>query len=226
MKTRRRVALTGTCLVLLAVGGCSGTAAPPLDLDQAAEGEVPGGERIADSLEALFEEYLARDDLSAFERGVLERASESGEIAAEDYEDAHAQEAACMEDAGYDIGYEKLVNGIYASTPHLPQLEDAEASTRQVEVFMAASEGCSEGVSMVVESLYTLQQGNPELLVDQDEVAVRCLRAEDLVTVDYTAETFAADLVTSFTGAPFDPASPAARACFAGASIAFVSTEE
>lgn len=91
---------------------------------------------------------------------------------------------------------------------------------------MAASEECAEGVSIVVESLYTLQQGNPDLLVDQDEAAVQCLRKAGLVPGDYTAETFAAELPNSFADSPFDPNADAAQACFAGAGIAFASAQE
>lgn len=190
------------------------------------EATPSGGEKIAASLDALFDQYLARDDLSEFERAVLERAKETGEISAEDYEDAHAQEAACMKDAGYDIGYEKLANGLYKSSPHLPQLADNAENGKQVDAYMADSEECAQGVSIVIESLYTLQQGNPDLLVDQDEAAVQCLRKAGLVPGDYTAETFAAELPKSFSSSPFDPSSDSAQACFAGAGIAFASAQE
>jgi len=218
-RTHRRLAASAVVAVLAGVllTGCSS------DGDEA---QPSGGEKIAASLGALFDQYLARDDLSAFEREVLERAKANGKIAAEDYENAHAQEAACMNDAGYDIGYEKLANGLYKSTPHLPQLADNGANGKQVDEYMAASEQCAEGVSIVIESLYTLQQGNPDLLVDQDEAAVQCLRKAGLVPGDYTAETFAAELTNSFRNSPFDPNGDAAQACFAGAGIAFASAQE
>ena len=209
--------LAGALLVGALLTGCSSAGA---------EDQPSGGEKIAANLGALFEQYLARDDLSDFEREVLERAKETGEISAEDYEDAHAQEASCMADAGYDIGYEKLANGLYKSSPHLPQLADNAENGKQVDAYMTASGECAEGVSMVIESLYTLQQGNPDLLVDQDEAAVQCLRKAGLVPGDYTAETFAAELPNSFSSSPFDPNSDAAQACFAGAGIAFASAQE
>ncbi len=222
-RTRRRTghrpaaATLVAALALGALAACSTTTA---------QDEPTGGERIASSLEAVFEQYLARDDLSDFERDVLERAVQDGEISAEDYETAHAREAACMADAGYDITYEKLANGLYKSSPRLPQLADNEENGKQVDAYMATSETCSTGVSIVVESLYTLQQGNPDLLVDQDEAAVQCLRKAGLVPGDYTAETFADELPKSFSSSPFDPSGDAAQACFAGAGIAYAAAQE
>lgn len=185
-----------------------------------------GGERIAAGFGALVEQHLARDDLSEFEREVLERARETGEIAAEDYETAHAREAACLADAGFDVEHEKLANGLYASTPRLAHVADNAERGRLVDAYMAATVRCGEGVSIVIESLYTLQQGNPDLLADQDEAAVQCLRRAGLVPGDYTAETFAAELTNSFRGSPFDPGSDAARACFAGVGLAYAGVQE
>jgi len=210
--------LAGALLVGALLTGCSSAGG---------QDQPSGGEKIAANLGALFEQYLARDDLSDFEREVLERAKETGEISAEDYEDAHAQEASCMAAAGYDIAYEKLANGLYKATPPpLPQDADNAENGKLVDAYMAMSNTCSDGVSKVVESLYMLQQGNPDLLVDQDEAAVQCLRKAGLVPGDYTAETFAAELPASFASSPFDPNSDAAQACFAGAGIAFASAQE
>lgn len=217
----RRCGAAGAVMALMA--GCLLTGCSSSEND---EPQPSGGEKIAASLGALFDQYLARDDLSDFEREVLERATANGKIAAEDYENAHAQEAACMKDAGYDIDYEKLANGLYKSTPHLPQLTDNAANNKQVDEYFTMSETCSDGVSIVIESLFTLQQGNSDLLVDQDETAVQCLRKAGLVPGDYTAETFAAELPNSFADSPFDPNGDAAQACFAGAGIAFASAQE
>jgi hypothetical protein len=218
-RARRRLAASAVTALLAGalLTGCSSGSDEP---------QPSGGEKIAASLGALFDQYLARDDLSDLEREVLERAKANGEIAAQDYENAHAQEAACMTDAGYDIDYKKLANGLYKSTPHLPQAADNAANSAQVDKYFAASEHCAEGVSIVIESLYTLQQGNPDLLVDQDEAAVQCLRKAGLVPADYAAETFAAELPKSFADSPFDPNSDAAQACFAGAGIAFASAQD
>lgn len=185
-----------------------------------------GGERLAPSLGALFDQYLARKDLSPFERDVLTRARQSGRIATADYENAHAKEAACMTAAGYDITYKKLPNGLYKNTPHLPTTNDTKKAQAQADALMTASAECAKHVTMVIEALYTVQQGNPDLFADPFDAAVQCLRKAGLVPGDYTTATFADQYAKSFQQAPFDPNGDPAQACLAGAGIAFASSPE
>lgn len=185
-----------------------------------------GGERLAPSLSALFDQYLTRNDLSTFEREVLTRAKQTGRIGAADYETAHSREAQCMAAQGYDITYKKLPNGLYKNTPHLPTTTDNAKAQSQADALMNASAECAKGVTMVIEALYTVQQGNPDLFADPYEAAVQCLRKAGLVPGDYTAQTFAAQYEKSLQQAPFDPNSDTAQACLTGAGIAFASNPE
>lgn len=64
-------------------------------------GESESGARIAPSMSALFDQYLAKDTLSRFERDVLQRARKNGKISAEDYETAHDKQISCMAERGW-----------------------------------------------------------------------------------------------------------------------------
>jgi hypothetical protein len=213
----RRLSLLAVSLLAatgLLLAGCASTPA------------ASGGERLAPSLGALFDQYLARSDLSAFEREVLTRAKQNGRITTADYETAHAKEASCMAAAGYNITYKKLPNGLYKNTPHLPPTTDNKKAQAQADAMMTASAECAKGVSMIIEALYTAQQGNPDLFADPFTAAVQCLRKAGLVPGDYTAETLSEQYEKSFQQAPFDPNADAAQACLTGAGIAFASSPE
>lgn len=176
------------------------------------------GTRIAPSMSALFDQYLAKDTLSQFERDVLQRAKKTGKISAEDYETAHDKQAACMAENGWQEQTRKLSNGLYQTTGVTP----VPSTDAEVNKYMETSSTCSEGVSKVIESLYQLQQGNPGLLADPYETAVECLKKGGLVDDSYTGRKLENALNGDGTskGLPFDASSDAAQSCFAGAGLA------
>lgn len=166
----------------------------------------------------MFDQYLAKDTLSTFERDVLQRAKKNGKISAEDYENAHRQQVSCVEAAGWKPTYKKLPNGLYQSL----SLEPLPNSQEQVDKYMEASSQCSEGVSKVIEALYGVQQGNPELLSDPYEAAVACLRKAKLVEANYTGKKLEDALTNDSAQSklPFDAEDGTVQGCFAGAGLA------
>ena len=206
------VAALATLVVLL--GACSspsGAAGP--------SSAPSGGQKLAPSLVALFQQTLDRDSakLSGFERDVLTRAVASGKISALDYEEAFNRRSSCMTDAGYRDHATKMPNGLYQLSPQPPAGKDPQ---KWMEAWADADKRCATGNLIVIESLYRIQQGNAELLSDPMEVAARCLVSAGLAPATYTAAQLKGWLETQSTTPPFDPKDPKAQSCFSNAGIA------
>jgi hypothetical protein len=191
----RRLSLMAVVLVLV-LGACAGT---PDGAGPATPTMTPGA-RLADSLVTLFQRALERPDLSDFERDVLTRAAATGRIDPADYEEAHLRADRCMRDAGYELTYTKRSNGLYLTDPVIGEPVPGAAWEQSVI--------CAEGVLIRIESLFALQQNNPDLLADYREVIVRCLVKAGLVPSSYGVEDFQRDFVERYDNSdlPFDPA--------------------
>lgn len=203
-------ALTSLVLATAALSGCSE--------GSGSSGPAPGStanEVLAGSMTELFAQYLESDALTDFERDVLERASESGEITEADYDEAFTRYQHCVTDLGYEETWTKLPNGVYRVTP--PVLDSQEA----VDTYATQATECAEGTTKLVEALYNQQQTNPDLLSDQRAVAVQCLVEAGAVDGSYTVDDFDED-VANPPEASFDVSEPEANACLssAGYSIA------
>jgi hypothetical protein len=201
---RTAAVLVVLAAVVLGASGCAsddGGGAPP---------PGPSGAKIATSLTALLDQALARTDLSPEVREILERSKATGSIAAADYEAAFGRYAKCVRDAGVSEEYKKLSSGIYQVTPHYSTTSEAAERAD-----FDKSNECGFRHLATVESLYTLQVGNPDLLADSNEVAARCLLKAGLVKADFTADDYKALAEKGFEGAPFDTAAPAFRQCLA-----------
>ncbi|MDR1386388.1 MAG: hypothetical protein LBJ44_02125 [Propionibacteriaceae bacterium] len=171
--------------------------------------------RIADSLVTLFQRELEREQISDFEREIFTRAVETGRIDPADYEEAHLRYDRCMRDAGFPLTYSKRSSGVYSTDTWIG--ESAELLGDQGLI-------CSRGVLARVEALFNLQQNNPDLLVDDREVAVRCLAKAGLVPSSYAVEDFQRDFIdwgADSEGPPFDPMDPVANDCLAGAGYEY-----
>ena len=207
-------------VAIVMLGPVAGCSAPWQSENQP---EATGSQaKMASSLTALFDQYLARKDLSTFERQVLERAKQNGKISAQDYQTAHDKEYSCLADKGYEVEMRKLPNGLYkygAAKLHGEEVRDDAGE----DTFFEEDDACAKGVSKVIESLYGIQQGNPGLLSDSYEAAVACLRKAGLVDAAYTGKKLENTLDNADKSAssfPFDVNSDAAQACFAGAGLA------
>ncbi|VTR75866.1 hypothetical protein [Cellulomonas hominis] len=193
--------------LLVLVAACSPAAEPDPPADT-------GGERLATSLTALFEQELEDAELSEFERDVFERAVATGEISDADYEEAFARFDRCVRDLGYEQVAEKASNGIYRITP--PDLADEAA----VEEYLERTGDCAEHTTMRIEALYAQQQVNPDLLADPAAVAAGCLVDLGAVPADYDAEAFERDFDGDLDAASFDAQDPEVQACLHGAGYA------
>ncbi|WEV42056.1 hypothetical protein OZX57_00645 [Bifidobacterium sp. ESL0682] len=176
--------------------------------------ETKKSAKLASSMDALFDQYLAKKKLSSYEREVISRSKQNGKVSAEDYETAHAKEVSCMAGKGWKMLEKKLPSGIYANngTDPVPH-GDAE-----VDKMMKASKDCSVD-SADIEILYETQQTNPDLLSDTYEAAVTCLQRSKVVDKSYTAKK----LKDALEGGgelrkklPFDASTDAAQNCLVG----------
>lgn len=206
---RRLVAVAALVMILSALGACSdGDSVSP-------SGTGSGGERLATSFTALIDQALAKDDLTPEVRDILERSRQDGAIAQADYEAAFGRYAKCVRDAGVREEYTKLPSGVYRVTPNYStQSEEAERADFE------KSNECGYQHLAAVESLFTLQAGNPDLLSDSNEVAVRCLIKAGLVESHFTAADFKTLVEKNFEGAPFDLTDQGTIACLASAGMA------
>lgn len=160
--------------------------------------EAPGGVSFAEQLE------IERDGATSdFEREVLDRAVETGEIAAADYEEAVSRYLECTTAAGYTIETIKQPNGIYRWQP---------INVTDDQAYLDDTYVCAEGTTMIIEALYKLQVVNPDGL-DLASAAIACLVENGVVDGSYTVEEFNQDAPDGFEDAPFDATDQLAVMC-------------
>lgn len=180
--------------------------------------ETKKGAKLASSMDALFDQYLAKKKLSSYEREVITRSKKNGKVSAEDYEAAHAKEMSCMADKGWKMIEKKLPSGIYVNNGSDP----SPNSQAEADKMLKASKDCS-GDSADIEVLYDTQQANPDLLSDTYAAAVTCLQRSKVVDKSYTSRK----LKDALEGGgnlreklPFDASTDAAQSCLAGNGMA------
>jgi hypothetical protein len=180
-----------------------------------------GPERLAGSLPEYYQKYLDTFELSDFDKEVLNRAIQSGRIATEDYEDAHAHYASCLTSAGFQPSFRKTPAGLYIELPY--------ARVKDQEALDQAHDSCSEPIALI-DALYALQQSNPDLLADWSLVAVNCLRAAGVIDETYTVEDFKRDdkagLTSDAPGFPFDVYEESANNCLWQSGRAYFTIDE
>ncbi|MFJ4209102.1 hypothetical protein ACIPY2_11660 [Paenarthrobacter sp. NPDC089675] len=175
---------------------------------------------IADNFSDLVVQALRDPTLQEFDRNVLARAKESGRIEQADYDEAYGRFAQCMAAAGRPVRLTKLNNGLYRveNTP----LADGET----LESAFSAVTNCQRGTTNEIGELFGIQQGNPELLADADQVAYNCLAAKGMVGSAFSKDDLKKalddkenDKTSLEDRLPFDPYADEAQACFVGANI-------
>ena len=189
--------------LLVTTTACTAEPTPSTDTDL---------EKVAGSLTELFEQQLEHES-DPFVIDVLERAIESGSITQSDYDAAHAMYDRCMSDLGHELNYERRKNGTLAETGPFPDSQD------ELDAFSDDAEGCA-GQLAPIESLFTIQNGNPELLADPETQVVRCLADRGLTPDSYDEDAFRSDLdELAESPFPFDVNSPEAQECFENAGL-------
>ncbi|WP_169171446.1 hypothetical protein [Bifidobacterium oedipodis] len=181
-----RIVFKGSAAVLAVLwmvavlSGCGGGDGAASSVGESFEEEAASAERYGPLVDDWKAE-LESDDLSDFERGVLQQAVETGRITQDDYEQAQALYVRCMETSGYDrLVFDKLPNGLYSLSDE-SQTDDG---------YFDAMVTCSQGTTSVIEAEYRAQQDNPKRYKDNGIVAVQCLREAGVVDDSYTAAQF------------------------------------
>ena len=151
------------------------------------------GTRIAPSLKEYAQSLLDADgdSMSDRQKSALEKAASGGKVSQADYERAWADYKQCIIDKGYaEPTFDKYDNGIYA----LPSYNTDGASKEAVRKLNDDLTSCSMLHVTDINTVYRLQLGNPELLLDDREVAVDCLRKEGIKPKNYTVDKLEKDL--------------------------------
>jgi hypothetical protein len=176
--------------------------------------------KIAGSFAELLDQRLSYEDLNDFEREAYQRAKETGRIAQADYDEAYTRYSECMAAAGKPVRLRKLKNGLY----HEKGMSISPHET--TEDVMAVVSSCQKSTTGYLPELFALQQGNPDLLWNSDEVAFRCLERSGLVPDGYTLEKYTNSMQNPRPGGgsrlddmPFDFKSDDVQACMVGAGI-------
>jgi len=172
-------------------------------------------------LTALFQQYLSdpgKFGVSDLEKQVLQRSITSGKISAGDYEQVFSAYEDCMTQHGITgVTWVKAPDGAY-----YPPAINHNVVSFSDDQWAAADTACQANL-FAVQQCYITQQDNPDLLADQFQVVVACLRRNGFVDASYTPDEFQYQLL-HYSGQgsfPFDPFDPVASACMASQGFVF-----
>ncbi len=179
-----RFAASLTVLLLMVLASCS----KPQDQESTSSQE-PVGARAAASITEYIDLMLREDDdMDLNQRTVLEKArGNGGSISQGDYVAAWMAYRQCMVDKGHADPPLHRVNGIYLGTVKTSTLGVSQAQIRKVDDDLAY---CQTYHMSLVDVIYRMNIGNPQLYSNPDEALVDCLRRHDLVPKGYNAERF------------------------------------
>lgn len=194
---RRAFFVSAVAVSALALSGC------------AAAAEHDAG-RLAPSLTALIDQALERDDLSDWDRAVLEKARKEGQISQADYTEGMDLFDACLKSRGIEFERTVLLNGVIEFQPPPGRIPEAE-----IDAEAKAQGECYDSINVVTQEIFSLQQANPDLLADFAQAAVNCLQKAGVVDDDFSKD----DFDTTFgpqsgpVDFPFDVMSAEAQTC-------------
>lgn len=177
-------------------------------------------QRLAPSLEAYAQQQLGHDDLSDWDRAVIEKASRTGTVSQADYDEGADNFEACLNSAGLHWTRTRLLNGVVEFQP--PPGSGATGSDDNAALIQAQ---CYQSTYAYTQDFFGLQQANPELLADFSLAAVNCLKKAAVVDDDFTTEDF--DKVVGAHDSPvadwpFDVSDPRAQTCLYSLGYAVV----
>ncbi|WP_156366555.1 hypothetical protein [Microbacterium sp. No. 7] len=170
---------------------------------------------------ALIEQTLS-DEMSDWDRAVLERARETGQISHADYLEGVGLYEDCMSVAGIPLVRTDHPNGLVELQPGA-----APADEEGLDILMRTNHECMSDTYGAIQELYRYQQGNPDLLRDSSEVVVRCLADAGVIDDRFDRDDFQAQVLDDFTPErlPFDIMDPQVQSCLHVAGIAFLVDE-
>jgi len=158
-----------TLLVVVALGACG------------AEQEVP-----YPAWKAEFDRALARDDLSDFQRTVLE----DYDVSDAEYDEARQGFSGCMTDAGFDVKLNPD-GGYTVEDPSITWDSNDDERGDATARFETVHDQCSAQFLDQLSVLYIAITGNPEKR-DMDEMIVECLVRNNVVAEGFTKEEYRA----------------------------------
>ena len=192
-RNRNRVlrALVMSICVMLFCTGCSASPSSQPEPDAGTQ-DSRSSARIAASLSDYAQSLLDSDEsgptpMAQSQREILQKAADTGEITAGDYERAWAGYRQCVVDRGWtDPVLRRYPNGIIENSSMdisgLTEDQDRQVTRDAVE--------CTNLYVRDVATVYGFQVGNASLLQDADSAIVDCLHQANLVPSDYDATTF------------------------------------
>lgn len=173
------VAACAAIALMIGVSSCSDSEVSP----ETSESGARLAPSVSDYAEQLADKFAGSMDDR--QREAVERVVETGEVSQSDYEQALSDYRQCMIDRGYrEIIFLDVGGGIREEAAH-------QAGTDQQERRYAQdSMECGDAHTTVVDELYRMQVGNPELLQDHNEAIADCLRRTGQVESSYDGEQF------------------------------------
>lgn len=125
-------------------------------------------------------------EVGQWQKDVINRIIETGEVKVSDYETALSGYRQCMLDKGYkEIIFTDIGGGLKLEAAH------KSGTDAQEQKYATDYAACSDYHSTGISHLYEKQIGNPQLYKDFNEAMADCLRRKGLVDASYTAKQFA-----------------------------------
>lgn len=178
---------------LLILTGCGTVDASPQHATAPTSVEAPSA-KIASSLSERIQNLLAMNDtlsqpMSEKQIAILKRALDhDGKVSKTDYDQAWSNYQQCVIDKGYAAPTSTIYSdGIRGSTTVTDADDRGEDALHKAQDDSGA---CLSSEYLMVDEMYRLSLGNPQLYADRDEGFVDCLKRKELVDPSYTAQQF------------------------------------
>lgn len=221
-------------LLIMGLTGCSASQTASTDSDgsttsdftnndsRSSDGTPQQGARIASSFADYIDYWLKNPNLdpplSQQQRTVLETAKQSGELSISAYEQSWSQYKSCMLDKGYkEILLNRYSNGMLVEARHIG------GTAKQEEKYGRDRNSCFNTYVMYIQDVFGTQKGNPNYYSSTAEGFVDCLKRNNLVDQQYTAEQYRQEAQAG-KGYSYDTTNAEARSCEV-ANYIFRSTE-
>ncbi|WP_029088612.1 hypothetical protein [Brevibacterium album] len=186
-RCRSAAAALSACLLLTA---CSAPAEEPSSTDPAAPQEQPAGSGADDTLAQLIDKGLEQVQ-SDFQREVLQKAKETGEVSEADWKEANNRLAQCAKDGGLEI--ELMYQG--AEVQYIsPAGTDSTEETRAKENELILE--CEMKTNAFIKDAYAYLNGSQGPGEDYalERAVLACLIDKELVPEGTTLEQFLASM--------------------------------
>lgn len=143
------------------------------------------GQRLASSLDDYICQVSTWKDISEKQRKILQEARAAHGVTTAQYERAWSDFRTCLINRGYkSFDLIKFPNGVYK----MPLITTAPTEAQQ-EKYHSDYTDCLQEEVMGIDAVFNKQVANPSLYREPEDGVADCLRRENLVPKDYTADT-------------------------------------